>query len=180
MLGILFKTKISETQLANAIINSIGESVSNGFEDVALFINTSRFFVASPNIKKEDDNMFFLIVVAANIVTMRDNLPSTHSANVERMMYDNLAKVYGVEVSKIRKVVLEYISFMNRVNMPSKNFLNSLSKTMFFKYNLNEFQDAYFKKMNCGNPIFLKQLSDIMYNFIWNWESFEKKYKLTV
>jgi len=179
MLSILFKRKISETQLANVIINSIGESVSKGFEDVALFINTSRCFVTSPNIKKENDNMFFLIVVAANIVMMRENLPATHSANVERLMYENLSKVYGVEVSQVRKVVLDYISFMNRVNMPSKNFLYSLSKSMFFKYNLNEFQDAYFKKMNSGNPIFLKQLDEIMLNFIWNWENFDKKYKLT-
>jgi hypothetical protein len=53
-----------------------------------------------------------------------------------------------------------------------------MSKALFFKYNLNEFQDVYFKNMQAPNPLFLKRMEDLFYYFIWDWDVFFKKYKV--
>jgi hypothetical protein len=77
------------------------------------------------------------------------------------------------------KLVRDYQSFITRVNHPSKNMIYGMSKAMFHKYGLNEFQDEYFKRMQAPNPLFLKRLDEVMGNFIWDWDVFFKKYKLS-
>jgi hypothetical protein len=54
-----------------------------------------------------------------------------------------------------------------------------MSKAIFHKYKLNDFQDEYFKRMQAPNPLFLKRMDEVMSNFIWNWDAFFKKYKLS-
>jgi hypothetical protein len=53
-----------------------------------------------------------------------------------------------------------------------------MSKAMFEKYKLNDFQDDYFRRMQAPNPLFLKRMDEVMANFIWNWDAFFKKYKM--
>jgi len=67
---------------------------------------------------------------------------------------------------------------MKRVNSPSKTTLYGMSKAIFHKYALNDFQDNYFKRMNTPNPIFLKRLDELMQHFLFNWEVFLKKYRV--
>jgi hypothetical protein len=178
MFKTIFKKKITESALANALINTIGDSVSNGFPEVAEIINSSKAFEVYPNIQKDNDEHFFRIVVAANIVFMRQNLPNSQAVNVERLIFEKLAKVYDIEILKMRNVIEENISLMNRLNAPAKNFISSLPKAIFFKYNLNEYQDQYFKRLNTPNPLFLKQMDETLKNFIWDWDLFEDKYKV--
>ena len=75
-------------------------------------------------------------------------------------------------------LVKDYKSFIARVNHPSKNMLYGMSKAIFHKYNLNDFQEDYFKRMQAPNPLFLKRMDEVMSNFIWDWDVFFKKYKL--
>ena len=74
--------------------------------------------------------------------------------------------------------VKEYKSYISRVNHPSKNVVKGMSKALFFKYNLNEYQDVYFKNMQAPNPLFLKRMEDLFYYFIWDWDVFFKNYKV--
>ena len=53
-----------------------------------------------------------------------------------------------------------------------------MSKAIFFKYELNDYQQDYFRKMKTPNPIFLKRLDEIVANFIWNWNDLKDKYKI--
>ena len=53
-----------------------------------------------------------------------------------------------------------------------------MSKAVFHKYNLNEFQDEYFKRLQNPNPLFLKRMDEVMKFYIWNWDAFLKKYKI--
>jgi hypothetical protein len=69
---------------------------------------------------------------------------------------------------------------MSRVNAPSKNVIYAMSKAVFFKYNLCEKQDKYFKDMKTANPIFLKNLDELMKNFTWDWDAFNDKYKVVI
>lgn len=53
-----------------------------------------------------------------------------------------------------------------------------MSKAVFFKYNLNDYQEEYFRQMKTPNPIFLKNLDEVMRHFLWDWEVFNEKYKV--
>ena len=94
------------------------------------------------------------------------------------MVFEKFATVFGLSINELKAIIKEYDSFMSRVNHPSKNTLYAMSKAIFHKYNLNDFQDEYFKKMQCPNPLFLKRMDEIVSNFIWDWEAFFKKFKV--
>jgi hypothetical protein len=90
---------------------------------------------------------------------------------------EKLAEIYGIEAMDMRQIVQDYRQFMKRVNLPSKTTLYAMSKAIFHKYELNDFQDEYFKRMNAPNPVFLKRLDEMLVNFLWNWDSFYRKYR---
>jgi len=64
------------------------------------------------------------------------------------------------------------------VNHPSKNTLYGMSKAVFHKFHLNDYQESYFKNMRTPNPLFLKRMDDVLNNFLWDWEEFFKRHKL--
>jgi hypothetical protein len=55
----------------------------------------------------------------------------------------------------------------------------AMSKAIFFRYELNQYQTEYFKNMNTPNPISLKRLDDIVGQFIFDWSEFQENYRLT-
>jgi hypothetical protein len=84
----------------------------------------------------------------------------------------------GVSAADAEMKVREYQKFMQRINHPSKNMVYAMSKAVFQKYELNDFQDEYFKRLQSPNPLFLKRMDQVMINFLWDWDSFFKKYKI--
>ena len=63
MLSAILKKKLSDNQVANVFINSIFDSVDNGFLEVAQLINEDVAFMKSPEIGEKDNGEFGLIVI---------------------------------------------------------------------------------------------------------------------
>lgn len=178
MFSSLTKRKLSDNQVANIFINAIFDSVDNGFHEVALLINEDTAFSNSPNINKDDNREFGLIVIVGNLSYLESNFEADQTERVEKIIFEKLSKLYALDVSSFKKLIKEYQSFILRINHPSKNWVYGMSKAVFYKYKLNEFQDEYFRRMQAPNPLFLKRMDEIMGNFIWNWDAFSKKFKL--
>jgi hypothetical protein len=89
-----------------------------------------------------------------------------------------LAPVYDFSPEEMKKALTEYMNFMTRINHPSKNTIYAMSKAVFHKYDLAPFQDEYFRKMQCPNPLFLKRMDEVMEKFLLNWDAFFKRYKM--
>ena len=178
MLLTLLKRRLSDNQVANVFVNTLLEVVDNGFIEVAALINDDTAFVASPNIKPNQNGEFALIVIVGNLSYLESTFEADQAFKIEKLIFEKLGKLYGMSEQDFTKLVREYQSFMTRVNHPSKNMVYAMSKALFHKYNLNEFQDTYFKKLSAPNPLFLKRMDEVVGNFIWNWDSFFKKYKL--
>jgi hypothetical protein len=83
-----------------------------------------------------------------------------------------------MDINAFKNLIREYQSFITRVNHPSKNWIYGMSKAIFDKYTLYNFQDEYFKRMQAPNPLFLKRMDEVVENFVWDWDAFFKKYKL--
>ena len=178
MFGTFTKKKLSDNQVANIFINALYDSVDNGFGVIAQWINEDPAFVESPKIDLVNNNEFALIVISGNISLLESSFESNQAERVEKLIYQKLATIYELSELDIRNIIKEYRSFINRINMPSKNMIYGMSKAVFYKYNLNDFQDEYFKRMQVPNPLFLKRMDEIMGNYLWNWDAFFKKYRL--
>ncbi len=178
MIRSFLKRKLTDNQLANIFVNGLLEVIDNGFKDVAFLINEDPAFESSPNISPDAHSEFTLIVIVGNLVTLESSFDADQAFRVEQLIYQKFASIFSMTETSFENLIKDYKNFITRVNHPSKNMLYGMSKAIFHKYNLNDFQDEYFKRMQAPNPLFLKRMDDVMSNFIWDWDVFFKKYKL--
>ena len=179
MFGTLIKKKLTDEKVANIFVNAILEVTERGFEEVAGLINEDPAFISPPQLDKHDNGKFTLVVIVGNLRYLDDYFEADQVDAVKQLVIEKFANVFGISSTELKSIFKEYDSFMNRVNHPSKNTLYAMSKAIFHKYQLNDFQDEYFRKMQCPNPLFLKRLDEVVVNFIWDWQAFFKKYKVT-
>ena len=178
MFSTLIKKKLSDNQVANIFINAIFDCVDKGFCEVAALINEDPVFVTSPNINKRASGEFGLIIIVGNLSFLESTFDAEQAANVEKLIFLKLSKIYDMKVDEFEKLIRSYQSFISRVNHPSKNWIYGMSKAIFHKYKLNDFQDEYFKRMRAPNPLFLKRMDEVVCNYVWNWDAFFKKYRI--
>lgn len=178
LLGTLLKKKLSDDQVANVFVNALLDVVDSGFVEVAELINEDVAFVKSPELDTKQNGEFALIVIVGNLSFLESTFESDQAERVEQIIFSKLGKMYEMNGNDFQQIVREYQSFISRINHPSKNMIYGMSKAVFEKYKLNEFQDDYFRRMQAPNPLFLKRMDEVMANFIWNWDAFFKKYKM--
>src|SRR5690606_7584687 len=142
--------------------------------EVAQLINDDVAFVKSPGIDVKNDGEFALITIVGNLSFLESTFEPDQAGRVEDIIFDKLAVIYQMPKVDFKKLIREYQSFIHRVNHPSKNMIYGMSKAIFHKYKLNEFQDEYFKRMQAPNPLFLKRMDEVVASFIWNWDAFFK------
>jgi len=170
MLKLFRRTKIKEDKIANVFVDNFLTTVDNGFPEVAALVNESPEFVECPNIDEHDSDRFLLIALAANLEEVQNCFPSHADQALTRKIIELMAGLCDVEYGSLLHAINKNQSFISRVNHPSKNLIYGMSKAFFFKYELAQFQEEYFKNVNCPNPIFLKRLDNAVVHFMWNWE----------
>jgi len=180
MFGLLTKKKIDTNQLANVFVNSLIEVIENGFNDVSEMINEDPAFVYHPGINKEFSDNFLLIVVVGNLKYLDSHFGAGEAKEIRAKIIEKCAQIYEMDLREFEKIVNEHDSFISRVNHPSKNTLYGMSKAVFHKFKLNQYQESYFKSMKAPNPLFLKRMDEIMTNFLWDWDAFFKKHRVSL
>ncbi|NQV52308.1 MAG: hypothetical protein HQ500_03955 [Flavobacteriales bacterium] len=178
MFTILRKKKLTEDQLANFFANSILRLVEEGFADVAEIVNNDPEFLSRPNLEKSDSDKFLLVIIAGNMKLLGNHFESVKDVRITEKIYRKLAVALSVDPMVLKETIAKYQSWMNRINHPSKNTRYAMSKGVFFKYDLNQFQTDYFRNMNTPNPIFLKRLDEIISQFIFDWDEVRVKYRV--
>jgi hypothetical protein len=179
MFTIFKRKKLTEDQLASFFVNSTLKLVESGFEDVVEIINNDPEFARNPGLDKSNFDQFLLIVIAGNLQIQTKYFESIKDARIVDKIFRKLATALNVEASVLKETIAKYQSWMGRINHPSKNTHYAMSKGVFFKYELNQFQTDYFKNMNTPNPIFLKRLDEIIGQFIFNWSDIQENYRIT-
>ena len=178
MLGFAVRKRIDQDKLANIFVNSLIEVVENGFRDITEMIKDDTAFVAEPIISENARNQFLLIVTVGNLEFLRESFDSYEVQKIEDSIIEKFASVYDMEKNEFAKLLERTNDYIAHHNFPSKNILYGMSKAIFFKSDLNQYQESYFKSMNTPNPLFLKRLDELIINFIWDWDVFLKKFKL--
>ncbi len=178
MFTIFGKKKIKEETAINIFINNLLDTIENGFPEIAGIINDSPEFVISPKIEETNSEKFLLIVIAANLLYIPEHFNNNQDDRMLNLIYNQLSKVFDVERERLEAVIKDYQTYITKVNHPSKNTLYGISKAVFGKYDLNQYQDEYFKNMRSPNPMFLKRLDEAVDCFVWNWNTFKEKYQI--
>jgi hypothetical protein len=180
MLSTLFrKKKITESQLAMSFVNTTIRSIEDSFEDVIDAIKNDSELASTPSISEKEINQFIFIVFAGNLKLLERFLPASEEISLNGLITEQITVAYNSDYNTIKGLLEEYSSYISRVNHPSKNVLYGMSKAIFFKYNLGKHQEDYFAQLNSPNPIFLKRIDNIMENYLWDWNNFFNKYKIT-
>ncbi|MFB6258342.1 MAG: hypothetical protein ABEH38_06595 [Flavobacteriales bacterium] len=178
MLTLFGKKKLSEEKVANMVVNGLLEAVEKNFKDVVALINSDPDFLSSPQVDENDDHEFLLIVITGNLKFIPQYFESGQDQRVKELLITKFAQALGVEYDKLKEAIDERSAFLSRVNHPSKKTLYAMSKAVFHKYGLNDFQEDYFRRIETPNPLFLQRMDDIMVNFLWGWDAFLEKYKV--
>ena len=178
MLAIFGKKKLTDEKVANIIVNTTIETVEKGWPEVAGFFNDSPELVSNPNVSEHDLGKFLMIVIAGNFDFIPNHFPNGHDREIIRRCIEKFAQVFDIPKEEFASKLKEYRTFMGRINRPSKNTIYAMSKAVFFKYKLNDFQEEFFKNAKTPNPIFTKNLDEIMKMFLWDFEAFNEKFKV--
>ncbi|PCJ83935.1 MAG: hypothetical protein COA57_10220 [Flavobacteriales bacterium] len=179
MFAIFTKKKLSEDKVANIFVNGLLQLVDEGFPQVAEIINTDPEFAVAPSVDENDSYKFLLVVAAGNLKYIPNYFESYQDTRLIDKIYSKLALALGAKKDSLKQTISQYQALMARLNHPSKNTHYAMSKAIFDKYNLYDYQQEYFCKMKTPNPIFLKRLDDVVANFIWDWPTFIEKYRIT-
>ena len=178
MFGTLIKKKIDANKLANVFVNSIMEAIDSGFQDITELITEDAAFVDTPQIKPNFSDNFLMIIISGNMRFLDEYFEIEEASEIKSLIIQKMAVIYSMQANDFRDLLEEFDEFISKVNYPSKNTLYGMSKAVFHKFDLNKYQESYFKSMKTPNPLFLKRMDEIIMNFIWDWEQFFKKHKL--
>ena len=178
MLTIFGKKKLTTERAAHMFSHHIIETVETGFPELAGFINDSPEFIINPDIQANDYGKFLMIVIAGNFSYLAQHFTDGQDRDIIESCVQKMAPVFDMTPTEFSIKVKEYKECMARANHPSKNIVYAMSKGVFVKYGLSEFQEEYFRQMKTPNPIFIKNMDEVMKNFLWDWEAFNEKYKI--
>ena len=179
MLGTLLKKKLNAERLANVFINSLLEVTEIGFEDVSQLIREDNAFISHPLIDEGVSDHFTMIVLVGNLRYLEDYFDAEDAREVKNLIIEKLSRIYDMRRHDFKNVVDHYDQLISRVNHPSKNTLYGMSKALFHKLKLNDYQESYFKSMKTPNPLFLKRMDDVMSHFLWDWDELFRKYRFS-
>jgi hypothetical protein len=175
----LFKKKVAEEKVAELFVNIIFNSVDTSFIEVAELLNNDVNLISPAQVDPENQDDFLIIVIAGNFYLLDDYFHEGQEDRIRELTIEKLSGVYGVDTVTMRTVIDNMIAFFKKINYPSKNTQYAMSRAVFCKYGLNDFQKDYFKNLKTPDPILLKNIDEIMEQFIIKWDTFTEKYRIT-
>jgi len=178
MITLFGKKKLTEEKAANIFINGIQLLIDEGFSDVTGLINDSPEFLSPPNLDSEDNGAFTIIVLAGNLQVLPSYFEAGQDRRITQHILEKFAELYEIDKMGLAKMVSETRKLMMRKNHPSKSVTNAMARTIFCRYDLNMYQEKYFKSLDSPNPIFIQRLKEAMETFLWNWDALLEKYKV--
>ena len=74
---------------------------------------------------------------------------------------------------------LNYETYFNDILVKQIDPIETMAVAVFDKYNINDYQSELFRRKNEPNPVLFNELRKYLSHFIWNWDEFLGKCKIT-
>lgn len=175
---LLGKKKITELAAGELLVNSIFNAVNKSFADVSGLLNDETSFESRPSISEDDGYQFLLITLTGNISFIPKFFESGQDKRIIEYVIGYASDLLEMDKRQLAQDIGECKKQMSRINYPSKNTVYAMSKSIFYRYNLNEFQENYFKTLKVPNPKFLQKMDEMNKLFIFNWKELFEKHKV--
>jgi hypothetical protein len=180
MFAALFvKKKISQKQLAYNFVHHTLNCIDQTYKDFLDIIYNDPELENYPELDYDNPDELMLIIISGNIKFFERILSAHEENSLVDSIIEEMANIFNLSFSDMKEKINKYTSFISRVNHPSKNILYGMSKAIFFKFKLGQYQDDYFAQLNTPNPIFLKKIDTLIENYIWEWKAIFEKTKFS-
>ena len=180
-LGLLSKKKRVKAKLAATIyVNLLNNVIEGGFVEIKDFINNNNNLEDNPNLTSLDIDWFRNIVFLGNMKNLDTFFEDRDSAKLRGYILDEMYKELSESEQHLAiERFLDYENYFNELLIENKFLINAMAYGIFEKYNINDFQGDLFKRKNKPNPIFYNELKNLLKLFMWNWEDYLEKNKLS-
>lgn len=175
----LFKKKVAEEKVAELFVNITFNAVDTSFSEVAELLNNDVNLINTAQVDPNNQDDFLLIVIAGNYHLLDDYFFEGQEDRIKELIIDKLASIYGLNSLAMQTVLENQLAWFKKINYPSKNTHYAMSRAVFLKYGLNDYQKDYFRNLKAPDPILLKNIDEIMEQFIIKWDTFTEKYRIT-
>ena len=179
--GLLSKKKKVDSKLTASIyVASLNNVIKEGFIEIKDFINNNNNLENNPKLTDEDIEWFWNIVFLGNMQSLQLYFEEREAAKIREFMLDEMYKdLEDNEQHLAIERFLDYENYFTDLIREKESPVNAMAYGIFEKYNINDFQGDLFKRKNKPNPIFYNELKSLLKHFIWNWEDYLEKNKLT-
>ena len=178
--SLLGKKRLKEQHVARVFVNTVNELAETAFPSVAEFLNEAPELETCPNIKKDQIEWFLYTVFSANLFNLKFYFEAEQLNRMRILVIDEFITTIQ---DRDQDIVLEHINiyedYLKGLDRQFGDLNKAMAVAIFNKYNLSKCQVDHFQKINSPNPIIVKSIEEITNNFIWNWNDFFEKYRMT-
>lgn len=175
---LLGKKKLTEEKLCNVLVNHTFEAMEGIYPELVDYVSECPYFDRRPDFEHRGDDHFLLSLITCNVSRLSKVVPAGQDKRMAQMLIDKFANGLGMEGHELAKEIKKTKSLMKRLNLPSKNIVYALPRAVFHYYDLNEFQEPYFRGMNVPNPLFLKEMNQLVEPLIWDFQYLDSEFKI--
>ena len=178
LFGFNKRRKIKIDDLAVLYASTLFDVIDKGFPEIIEFVNDNRKFEESPNLQREDVIWFIMIIFAANNHRLIEFFDDSTVDKFHLSSLNELIKYIDMEEELVREMFMDYEKFFKEQLIEDASVEKAMAKSIFVKYNLNDFQGDLLKNQNEPNPVFLQELTDLLGLFTWNRSDYLIKFKV--
>lgn len=178
--GFTKKNKITLEKLSEKYVDDLNYVIEQGFNDIVEFINESNKFNVSPNININDSSWFKLIIFTANNFLIKNHFSENKTEKIQNFVFDLQSEIINTDHEIGTSRMTDNTKFFAQKFTEIRVIETTMAVCIFEKCSLNKFQDKLFKQKNNPNPMFIKELSNYLKLFIFNWDDILSNYKIEV
>tara|TARA_B100000700_G_scaffold328199_1_gene445266 strand:+ start:1650 stop:2201 length:552 start_codon:yes stop_codon:yes gene_type:complete len=177
--GISKKDKVSVKDTANLFSVALNKVVNDGFPEIQTFLNNNNNLEKSPEILDEEIKWFRLIIFSCNLHLLSTKFEENEALSLRNHIVDELMPFLEDDIEIAMDLFLNYETYFNEIIQTQVDPIDTMTVAVFDKYNINECQSELLKRKNEPNPVLFNELRKYLSHFIWNWDEFLEKCKIT-
>ena len=173
------KDKFSVKDTANIFAVALNKVVNDGFPEIQNFLNKNNNLDKSPEISDEEIKWFRLIIFSGNLHLLSTKFEDAEALELRNKIIDELILFLDEDNEISMDLFLNYETYFNDILVKQVDPIETMAVAVFDKYNINDCQSELLKRKNEPNPVLFNELRKYLSHFIWNWDEFLEKCKIT-
>ena len=164
----------------NKYVKSINDVIDSGFIEIKDFINENNNLNKSPGVKDDDIRWFRIIIILGNINELKNYFEEPQALKMRDKIIEDSLNYFKSSSSITMEHFIDYSDFFNQLVSVHETSSKSMAYALFEKYEINSCQVDLFRRKNEPNPVFVHELKNLLSHFLWNWNDYLKKFKISI